>query len=82
MVKLNANLSDQNPSPTTVLEASLKKVADILGGSTYLAQKFKSSFENDFLKNELSLTDTLDRLLKWRQQLGTVLEKLPNSFHL
>lgn len=82
MVKLNANLSDQSPSPTTVLEASLKKVADILGGSAYLAQKFKSSFENDFLKNDLSLTDTLDRLLKWRHQLGTVLEKLPNSFHL
>lgn len=82
MIKLNANLSDQSPSPTTILEASLKKVADILGGSTYLAQKFKSSFENDFLKGELSLTDTLDRLLKWRHQLGAVLEKLPNSFHL
>lgn len=82
MVKLNANLSDQSPCPTSVLESSLKKVADILGGSTYLAQKFKSSFENDFLKGELSLNDTLDRLLKWRHQLGTVLEKLPNSFHL
>ena len=82
MIKLNANLSDQSPSPTTILEASLKKVADILGGSTYLAQKFKSSFENDFLKGDLSLTDTLDRLLKWRYQLGAVLEKLPNSFHL
>ena len=74
MIKLNANLSDQSPSPTTILEASLKKVADILGGSTYLAQKFKSSFENDFLKGDLSLTDTLDRLLKWRHQLGAVLE--------
>lgn len=82
MVKLNANLSDQSPCPTSVLESSLKKVADILGGSTYLAQKFKSSFENDFLKGELSLSDTLDRLLKWRHQLGAVLEKLPNSFHL
>lgn len=82
MIKLNANLSDQSPSPTIILEASMKKVADILGGSTYLAQKFKSSFENDFLKGDLSLSDTLDRLLKWRYQLGSVLEKLPNSFHL
>lgn len=82
MVKLNANLTDQSPSPTAVLEASLKKVADILGGSAYLAQKFKANFENDFLRGELSLTDTLDRLLKWRHQIGTVLEKLPNNFHL
>ena len=33
MIKLNANLSDQSPSPTIILEASMKKVADILGGS-------------------------------------------------
>ena len=82
MIKLNANLSDQSPSPTSVLETSLKKVADILGGSAYLSQKFKSSFENDFLKGNLSLTETLDRLLKWRHQLGTVLDKLPSNFHL
>ena len=82
MIKLNANLSDQNPSPASVLEASLKKVADMLGGSSYLAQKFKASFENDFLKEGISLNDILDRLLKWRHQLGSVLEKLPINFHL
>ena len=82
MVKLNANLSDQSPSPNAVLENSLKKVADILGGSAYLSQKFKASFENDFLKSELTLADNLDRLLKWNHQLGSVLDKLPNSFHL
>lgn len=82
MIKLNANLSEQIPSPISVLETSLKKVADILGGSAYLAQKFKASFENDFLNRELTLHYTLDRLLKWSHQLGSVLEKLPNRFHL
>lgn len=84
MIKLNANLSDSSPSPMAVIEASLKKVAEMLAGSAYLSQKFKASFEADFLSgsNENSLSQVLDKLLRWRQHLGTILDKLPCKFHL
>lgn len=82
MIKLNANLSDSSPPPMTVIEASLKKVADMLAGSTYLSQKFKANFEADFLKGNLTLTEVMDRLLRWRNQLRLVLDKLPTRFHL
>lgn len=82
MIKLNANLCDQSPPPMSVVEASLKKVADMLNGSTYLTQKFRQGFENDFLCGELTLTEVMYRLLKWRRQLGTVLDMLPSNFHL
>ena len=84
MIKLNANLSDSSPSPMAVIEASLRKVAEMLAGSAYLSQKFKASFEADFLANssEASLSDILDKLLRWKQHLGAVLDKLPCKFHL
>jgi transformation/transcription domain-associated protein len=71
-----------------VIEASLKKVAEMLAGSAYLSQKFKASFEADFLSSSSSsscengLTGVLDKLLRWKQHLGTVLDKLPCKFHL
>ncbi len=82
MIKLNANLSDSSPSPMAVIEASLKKVADMLAGSAYLSQKFKASFEADFLSGENGLSEILDKLLRWKQHLGVILDKLPCKFHL
>ena len=82
MLKLNANASEQSLAPQLVLEMSLKRVADMLNGSTYLSQKFKAAFENDFLKEPLSLQQSLAQLLKWKQQLAGILDKLPNVFHM
>lgn len=86
MIKLNANLSDSSNSAMAMIESSLKKVAEMLSGSAYLSQKFKASFEADFLSapfnNETGLSEVLDKLLRWRQHLAVILDKLPTRFHL
>ena len=61
------------------VDASLRRVSDMIRSFTYLQQKYKAEFDAEFITSAPSLPAIVKSLRRWRARLEDVVNALPSS---